>query len=108
LNSKQKIYVNFKFTFINFRAVIGNSYMHLGRLPYQNMNHSLPSLEHSLYGKYPSISDEINKNNSEQLSNSFQVPNKELPELVYDSNMLNSNVGSISTSNLTTPTCINR
>ncbi|KAK2377555.1 transcription factor MYB101 [Trifolium repens] len=78
------------------------------RVPYQNMNHSLPSLEHSLYEKYPSISDEINKNNSEQLSNSFQVPNKELPELVYDSNMLNSNVGSISTSNLTTPTCINR
>jgi hypothetical protein len=28
--------------------------------------------------------------------------------LAYDSNMLNSNVGSISTSNLTTPTCINR
>jgi hypothetical protein len=108
LNSKQKIYVNFKFTFINFRAVIGNSYMHLGRVPYQNMNHSLPSLEHSLYEKYPSISDEINKNNYEQLSNSFQVPNKELPKLVYDSNMLNSNVGSISTSNLTTPTCINR
>ncbi|GAU21650.1 hypothetical protein TSUD_251340 [Trifolium subterraneum] len=49
--------------------------------------------------------DEMNENNySKQLPNLFDdVPNKQLPKLVDDSNMLYKNVGSASISNYATP-----
>jgi hypothetical protein len=101
---------------MNFRASIG-TFMHDARVPNpspfspyfdQNMDYPHPSIKHNLHRKYPSRYDEIIKNNSKQLPNLFDVPNKELSKGVDDSNKHYKNVGSASTSNHTAPTSTNR
>jgi hypothetical protein len=88
---------------MNFRDSIGTSFMHDARVP-NPFPFSTYFESQNMDRKYPSRYDEINKNNSKQLPNLFDIPNKELSKWVDDSNMLSNNVGSASTSNHTIPT----